>query len=100
MIPGKYSANGGIYIRIPIWGRVQLANITGDLVNGLEIKINGKVASGDIRLFTQKNVGNGKQDLHAEIKLTAKFLGKFDDTVKILTIPCVFFFQIRISYCE
>lgn len=90
--PGTSSVNCAFYIRVPFLGRVRLTNIIGDLKNGIQVEFDVFVAKGKVRLFLLDDE-EGKKGLHADIEISTESLGNFNDTVKILTLPCAFSFS-------
>ncbi len=70
-----------LYVKVPIFGRVNIATIAGSLRKGVTVKINVAVASGSATLSLQGKV------LYIELKLKVKFIGNIGGKYKLLTLP-------------
>jgi hypothetical protein len=53
--PASFSVSLKIYVRIPIIGRVQNANLEGTLLTGITVAVNVAVPEGSAKLFVKIN---------------------------------------------
>jgi hypothetical protein len=82
---GTLTLSATLYVRVPLWGRVKIISISGNLREGIKLSINVLVASGTIGLRL-----DGK-DLRFLVDLEVKFVGKIKDDIKLFTLPYVSF---------
>ncbi|KAJ7580384.1 hypothetical protein C8J56DRAFT_1103404 [Mycena floridula] len=85
--PTSLSTSLTLYVSVPIWGRVNIAEIKGGLIEGIVVKVDVKLAKGTVNLNT-KSVAGGKHDLYIKASLDISILGHFDTgDLNLFTLP-------------
>ncbi|KAJ7574923.1 hypothetical protein C8J56DRAFT_1124779 [Mycena floridula] len=85
--PTSLSASLTLYVSIPIWGRVNIAEIAGSLITGITVQVDVKLAKGRVTVSTKVAAG-GKHDLYIKATLDISIVGHFDTgELKLFTLP-------------
>ena len=77
--PANLDTHTTLYIRVPLWGRVKLTSLSGNLEYGINSSINNLIASGNVGL---KLAG---LDVYIRVDLDVKFAGRIKDDCKLFT---------------
>lgn len=89
MEPTTLTVAAGLFVKIPIAGRVRISSIEGSLLNGAGVtaEINAIVAKGSAKLTAHRN-DQGKHDLYIDLTLSVKFIGSISSgNLRLLTLP-------------
>jgi hypothetical protein len=76
----KLDIHAQFFVRVPLWGLVQLGTFVGGLHEGIGLKIKFSVADGAVRLYIKD------KDVRLNVQLGVKFIGHINDDVKLFTI--------------
>ena len=76
----------GLFARIPIAGRVRIAEIKGSLEDGIKVPIDAVLAKGSVHLSVKKD-NAGKHSLWIDISVKIMFVKKITENKQILTLP-------------
>ena len=82
--PATLGLVANLYTRVPLWGRVLITPVSGNLMEGIRLSINVLVASG---IFGLRLV-NGRE-VRFLADLNVKFVGRIKDDIKLFTLPYV-----------
>jgi hypothetical protein len=80
--------NATLYVRVPLWGRVQISAFLGNLKVGVSLNIKELVATGTV-VFTLVN----SSVVQADVNLHVQFVGDLADNSVLFNLPyvsCVF----------
>ena len=73
------------YTRVPLWGRVLIAPVSGELMQGIKTEIDLSVVKGTFGL----KLVYGKEEVRFLVDLNDKFVGIIKDDIKLFTLPYV-----------
>ena len=79
------TANGTIYLKVPLLGKVKLATFSGNLYDGITISVNAVVASGSITLGVQSYNGVDWETVNAG--LSTSFTGQISTNGPVRLVP-------------
>ena len=79
--------NAKLYIRVPLWGCVEIAPLSGSFGDGINLNVNTPVATGTFGLRLEE------KDVSTTVNQSVKSAGDINATVKLFTLPYVFFLR-------